>query len=135
MIIRRILWSGALTALTTGTLLAMSANPAVGQTTSAVRVDGIYRIVSTDCYFAGGRCHAVFDIEQAGRTLFDSSDKHFHGRVSGTKVVVGERFDPGVSEDGWKAVGQATDGGKTVSGVFMDGVGETGTFTMTFLRS
>jgi hypothetical protein len=131
MRVRRILWAGA---LTTGTLLALNASPAVSQATSAVRVDGVYRIVSTDCYFAGGKCQTTFRIEQAGTTLFDLMDRHFHGHVVGTKVVVGEKFGPGTVEDGWKAVGQTTDGGKTVSGNFMDGVGGSGTFTMTFLR-
>jgi hypothetical protein len=115
-------------------LLALNASPAVSQATSAVRVNGFYRIVSTDCFFPGGTCHDVFSIEQAGTTLFDPSDRHFHGHVDGTKVVVGEKFGPGTVEDGWKAVGQTTDGGKTVSGVFMDGIGGSGTFTMTFLR-
>jgi hypothetical protein len=134
MNVRRMLEAGAALALTTGSLLALNASPAVSQTTSGVHVDGVYRIVSTDCFFAGGKCHAVFDIEQSGTVLTDSTDGHFHGHTNGTKVVIGEGFGDGVSEDSWKAVGQTNDGGMTVSGVFMDGVGETGTFTMTFLK-
>jgi hypothetical protein len=134
MIIRAILRTGALLALTTGTLLALNASPAVSQTTSAVHVDGMYRIVSTDCYFAGAKCHAVFDIEQMGTKLSDPSDRHFHGAIIGTTVVVGEKFGEGTVEDGWTAVGPTTDGGKTVSGNFTDGIGGSGTFTMMFLR-
>jgi hypothetical protein len=134
MKLRRMLWAGPLLALTTGSFLAVSASPAVSQTTSGVRVDGIYRIVSTDCYFPGGTCQTKFDIEQSGTTLTDMADRHFHGHIVGTKVVVGEKFGPGTVEDGWKAVGQTSDGGKTVSGNFMDGIGGSGTFTMTFLR-
>ena len=98
-----------------------------------VRVEGIYQIVSTDCYFAGGRCRARFDIVQKVDRLSDPTDSLFHGRVHGDHVVVGERFPPGTSEDGWTASGTTSDGGRTVSGIFTDGIGGSGTFTMTRL--
>ena len=98
-----------------------------------VRTDGVYRIVSTDCYFSAGSCHARFDIEQAGNILSDRSDKLLHGRINGTHVRIGETYPPGTSEDGWIAIGTTTDGGKTVKGTFTDGIGGSGTFTMTYV--
>ena len=74
-------------------------------TTPTAKIDGLYRIESTDCYFAAGKCRARFDIEQSGATLSDPSDKYFHGKVSGDRVKVGERFPKGTSEDGWIARG------------------------------
>ncbi len=100
-----------------------------------IRVVGLYRIVSTDCYFAAGKCHARFDIEQSGTTLTDPSDRYFHGNVNGQRVKVGERYPRGTSEDGWVAVGTTSNGGKTVSGDFYDGIGGSGTFTMTYVGS
>jgi hypothetical protein len=104
-----------------------------GATTSVVRVDGIYRIVSTDCYFSAGRCTARFDIEQRGDLLSDSSDRLFHGHIRGDHVAVGETFPPGTSEDSWAAFGTTSNGGRTFHGSFVDGIGGSGTFTATFL--
>jgi hypothetical protein len=101
--------------------------------TPGARVEGLYRIDSTDCYFAAGKCHARFDIQQSAGVLTDASDKYFHGKVNGDRVKVGERFPRGTSEDSWIAIGTSTDGGKTVSGSFYDGIGGSGTFTMTYL--
>jgi hypothetical protein len=98
-----------------------------------VKVDGLYRIVSTDCYFAAGKCHARFDIEQSGLVLSDSSDKYFNGKVNEDRVKVGEEFPKGTSEDSWIAVGTTSNGGKNVGGNFYDGLGGRGTFTMTYI--
>jgi hypothetical protein len=114
-------------------LLGFFAPVAGAAAMSNARVDGMYRIVSTDCYFAAGKCHARFDIEQSGVALSDPSDKYFHGKVSGDRVRVGEDFPRGTSEDSWIAVGTTSNGGKTVSGNFKDGIGGSGTFTMTLI--
>jgi hypothetical protein len=114
-------------------MLGSSATLASAATMSDVRVDGVYRIVSTDCYFAAGKCHARFDIEQSGVALSDPSDKYFHGKVSGDRVRAGEEFPRGTSEDSWIAVGTTSNRGKTVSGNFKDGIGVSGTFTMTLI--
>jgi type 1 fimbria pilin len=111
-------------------MLGFSVTAASAATMSTVKVDGQYRIVSTDCYFAAGKCHARFDIEQPGVVLSDLSDKYFHGKVNGDRVVVGEEFPKGTSEDSWIAVGTTSNGGKTVSRNFNDGTGGSGTFTM-----
>jgi len=104
-------------------------------TNSTVKIDGLYRIVSTDCYFAAGKCHARFHIEQSAATLSDPSDKYFHGKVNGDRVKVGEQFPRGTSEDSWIAKGTTSNGGKSVSGNFYDGIGGSGTFTMTYIGS
>jgi hypothetical protein len=104
-------------------------------TTTAVRVDGIYRIVSTDCYFAAGTCIARFDIEQRADVLFDRADRLFHGHIRGDHVEIGETFPPGTSEDSWAASGTTRNGGRTFSGTFVDGIGGSGTFTATFLAA
>ncbi len=97
------------------------------------RVDGEYRIVSTDCYFGAGACRARFDIEQTGTTLSDPSDKLFHGVVHGTHVHFGETWPPGVSEDSWWCSGTTADFGRTISGTMTDGLDGSGTFVMTYL--
>jgi hypothetical protein len=94
-------------------------------------VQGRYRIVSTDCYFSRGSCHVIFNIEQVGTRLSDDADKLFHGRVHGVHVRVGERYPQGTSEDSWLAVGTTDDGGRVVKGTMTDGIGGSGTFTMT----
>jgi hypothetical protein len=121
--------------LITVAVLGWSVTVASAAAGPIVKVEGLYRIVSTDCYFAAGKCHARFDIEQSGSTLSDPSDKYFHGKVNGRRVTVGERFPRGTSEDGWSAVGSTSNGGKTVSGDFYDGIGGSGTFTMTYIGS
>jgi len=97
---------------------------------NGVRVDGHYRIVSTDCYFGAGKCRATFDIEQSGTTLSDASDKLFHGRIRGDHVRFGEKWPPGVSEDSWWCSGTTTDGGRIIKGTMTDGIGGSGTFVM-----
>jgi hypothetical protein len=114
-------------------ILGFSVTAASASTPSTVKVDGLYRIVSTDCYFAAGNCHARFDIAQSGAVLSDPSDKYFQGKVNGDRVKVGEEFPKGTSEDSWIAVGTSSNGGKTVSGKFNDGIGGSGTFTMTLI--
>lgn len=94
-------------------------------------IQGRYRIVSTDCYFSRGSCHATFTIEQAGTKLSDDTDKYFHGRVHGVNVRVGERYPQGTSEGSWTAAGTTDDGGRVVKGTMTDGIGGSGTFTMT----
>jgi hypothetical protein len=106
-----------------------TASPASQATT----VQGRYRIVSTDCYFVRGGCHATFNIEQTGARLSDDADKLFHGRVHGVDVRVGERYPQGTSEDSWTAVGSTQDGGRVVKGTMTDGIGGSGTFTMTLV--
>jgi hypothetical protein len=115
--------------------LAASAPVSGADPAITVRVDGLYRIVSTDCYFARGSCHHRFDIVQAGSTLRDPDDSLFHGAVHGDQVRVGERFPPGTSEDSWTATGTTTDGGRTIRGTMVDGIGGSGTFTMTLLHA
>lgn len=110
--------------------------PMAGAAASAtVKIDGVYRIVSTDCYFAAGKCHARFDIEQSGTVLSDPTDRYFHGKVKGDRVKLGEQFPCGTSEDSWVAVGTTSNGGKTVGGHFYDGIGGSGTFTMSLVGS
>jgi hypothetical protein len=116
------------------TLLALTP-VAAASSLPVVHIDGHYRIVSTDCYFGGGRCHATFDIEQVGATLTSPTDKYFHGHVHGDHVRVGERYPPGTSEDGWTASGTTANGGRTVTGTMVDGIGGSGTFVLTRLRS
>ncbi len=106
----------------------------VSATSSGTTIQGRYRIVSTDCYFSRGSCHATFDIEQAGSKLSDDSDKLFHGATHGVDVRVGERYPQGTSEDSWAAVGTTDDGGRVVTGTMTDGIGGSGTFTMTKVR-
>jgi hypothetical protein len=125
--------TAALFATSSFLALCVSASTATGAITSMAHIDGIYRIVSTDCYFSGGKCSARFDIEQSGNVLFDRSDPLFHGRVLLDHVRVGEIYPPGTSEDSWTASGLASNGGKTVHGTFTDGIGGSGTFTMTFV--
>jgi hypothetical protein len=130
-ILKKACWIGILLRVS---MLGGGVTAATAATVSTVKVDGLYRIVSTDCYFAAGKCHARFDIEQSGVALSDPSDKYFHGKVNGDRVKVGEEFPKGTSEDSWIAVGTTSNGGKTVSGTFRDGIGGSGTFTMTFVR-
>jgi hypothetical protein len=108
--------------------------PLVSSASQGTIVQGRYRIVSTDCYFSRGSCHATFDIEQVGTKLSDDSDKLFHGGVHGVDVRVGERYPMGTSEDSWTAVGTTKDGGRVVKGTMTDGIGGSGTFTMTQVR-
>ena len=123
----------SLVGLLAAAMLGSSVTVASAATSPTAKIDGLYRIVSTDCYFAAGKCRARFDIEQSGSTLSDPSDKYFHGHVSGDHVKVGERFPKGTSEDSWIARGTTSNGGKTVSGDFYDGIGGSGTFTMTYI--
>ena len=101
--------------------------------TQTARVDGHYRIVSTDCYFGAGACHTRFDIEQKGTLLSVGADPLFHGHVNGDHVYFGEFFPPGTSEDSWSALGTTADHGRTVVGTMHDGLGGSGTFTLTYL--
>jgi hypothetical protein len=64
------------------------------------------------------------------RSVSDDTDRYFHGRVHGVNVRVGERFPQGTSEDGWTATGKTDDGGRVVKGTMVDGIGGSGTFTM-----
>jgi len=102
---------------------------------SAIRpvahVDGEYRIVSTDCYFAAGGCTARFDIEQRGDILTATGDSYFHGWVQGDHVRFGETWPPGVSEDSWYCQGITHNHGRTITGTMTDGIGGTGTFRLT----
>ena len=125
---------------------AQAATPGPGMSHSDVRtspvppvlpvahVDGVYRIVSTDCYFGAGACSQKFDIEQHGDTLTAIGDTYFHGRISGGHVHFGETWPPGVSEDSWYCQGTSSDGGHTVAGTMTDGIGGSGTFRLTFLH-
>ena len=108
---------------------------AASATGTVVRVDGIYRVVSTDCYFAAGTCSARFDIEQKADVLSDGGDRYFHGHVRGNHIQIGETYPPGTSEDGWVAFGTTSNGGRTFAGVFDDGIGGTGTFKATFVAA
>ena len=128
---RRTTWAASVlsVAATLGCPVALAGAAA----SSTVKIDGVYRIVSTDCYFAAGECHARFDVEQSGTVLSDPTDRYFHGRVKGDRVKVGEQFPRGTSEDSWVAIGTTSNGGKTVSGNFYDGIGGSGAFTMTFV--
>ena len=105
---------------------AASASPSI----VTVRVDGHFRIVSTDCYFARGSCTATFDIEDAAGTLSSPTDRYFHGHVNGDRISFGEIWPPGVSEDGWWCHGATVNGGLTFKGTMMDGIGETGTYVL-----
>ena len=109
------------------TLAGASASAAAG------RIDGRYRVTSTDCYFSGGKCIATFDIEQRGTKLSDATDTLFHGHVLGTHVVFGEIFPPGTSEDGWRCTGTSSDHGHTVRGDMTDGIGGSGTFVAQYV--
>ena len=109
------------------------AGASVTVSTRTVQVDGIYRVVSTDCYFGAGACTARFDIEQKDDVLTDPSDQYFRGRVIGDRVVIQENYPPGTSEDGWIASGRSHNGGETFAGNFHDGIGGSGTFTATRL--
>ena len=112
---------------------ALPAHASIPSTSSVTHVDGIYRIVSTDCYFAAGRCRARFDIEQKGTKLFDPGDRYFRGHVQAEHVDVSEVYPAGTSEDSWWATGVTNDGGRTFSGTFSDGIGGSGTFKATRL--
>lgn len=96
-----------------------------------VKVQGIYHIVSTDCYFSAGSCSADFDIIQRHGRLSDPHDKLFYGHVRGDEVVFGEKWPPGVGEDSWSCSGTTTDGGQTIIGTMTDGIGGSGAFVMT----
>jgi hypothetical protein len=106
-----------------------------GASATAGRIDGHYRVTSTDCYFSGGKCTATFDIEQTGTKLSDPADALFHGHVLGTHVVFGEIFPPGTSEDGWRCTGTSSDRGHTVRGTMTDGIGGSGTFVAQYVSS
>ncbi len=115
-------------------LVPLEAGVAAASPAARAHVDGVYRIKSTDCYFPGGTCTAVFDIEQDGRHLYDTSDRHLRGRVRRSHVKIAEIYHDGVSEDSWGVVGTTQDGGLTISGTMWDGIGGQGTFTMKYLR-
>jgi hypothetical protein len=122
----------ALTLVPAAGSLSISVSPVAASATSrSTVVDGVYRVVSTDCYFSGGRCRDRFDIEQVGDKLVDHSDRYFRGHVRGERVTISEVYPPGVGEDSWWASGRTMDGGATFSGTFTDGIGGSGTFTAT----
>lgn len=93
-------------------------------------IDGHYRIVSTDCYFAAGSCTATFDIEDVAARLSAVGDRYFHGHVWGIRINFGETWPPGVSEDSWYCTGLTRDGGQTIRGTMTDGIGGSGTFVL-----
>lgn len=120
----------ALAAGMAGAALLASAPPTFAAP-APVRVEGHYRIVSTDCYFGQGHCSTRLDIVQTGSKLSDPTDPNFHGQVHGDHVRISENV-PCCSEDGWAASGISHDGGRVIKGTFYDGLGGTGTFTMTY---
>jgi hypothetical protein len=130
----KLLVGSATIAMAVAGLLVSAAGPA-NATTAPVHVDGIYRVHSTDCYFAAGTCTARFDIEQNGLILFDTGDKLFHGRIRYNHITIGETYPQGTIEDSWSASGTTTNGGRSFSGTFSDGIGGSGTFTATFLAA
>jgi hypothetical protein len=117
-----------------GASAAVTPRPVL-ETGSATRVDGHYKIVSTDCYFSRGSCTARFDIEQHGVTLSAVGDRYFHGNVNGDHVKFGEIWPPGVSEDSWWCTGTTHDRGRTITGTMTDGIGGSGTFRLTYQRT
>jgi hypothetical protein len=100
--------------------------------TQGATVDGQYKITSTDCYFGGGACTTIFDIEQIGYRLHVPHDKYFHGQIHARRVHIAETFGLGTIEDSWGASGTTTDGGLTIRGTMWDGIGGSGTFVMKY---
>jgi hypothetical protein len=112
--------------------VAIGAAPA-GAAAQQMTIDGRYKITSTDCYFGGGACSTVFDIEQVGARLHVKGDKYFHGQTHAHRVHIAETFGEGTVEDSWGASGSSADGGLTIRGSMWDGIGGSGTFVMKYL--
>ena len=112
--------------------------PAIGEWAPAgstavvtVRIQGPYHLVSTDCYFSAGSCTEDLVIVDHHGVLSAEHDRLFHGHVHGGNVTFGETWPEGMSEDSWWCTGTTTNQGQSITGTMTDGIGGSGTFTMT----